>query len=292
MGNNISHIPVLDGQNYPLRSILINVELSARGLWDVCSSELSPTSDPSVIGNWNQLNVEAVQLILSRLYPKIIVTVVNANTVKKAKLLWTKIHEKFASQTITNRGRTWVRWECLCFNGNIEEYVKECLSILFDIAGIGIVMPADIIASSFLGNIIRDSNAYDQVIDSMVLTMNSSINPQLVLDKLSELLQHKNTKDTFQKGIKTEKMDSSTLLTNSSDYPYKITYHPGLRPPPRNKNKKKSSESETRQTGLEALSTHQKPSSSSSSTLVIDCGATHHMFSDKSIFTGLILTPE
>ncbi|MBW0485030.1 hypothetical protein O181_024745 [Austropuccinia psidii MF-1] len=313
MGNNINHVPVLDGRNYPLWSILIDVELSARGLWDVCSSELSPTSDPSVIGNWNQLNVEAVQLILSRLHPEIIVMVVNANTVKNAKLLWTKIHEKFASQTITNRGRTWVRWECLRFNGNIEEYVKECSNILFDIAGIGIVMPPDIMAYSILRKISRDSNAYDHVIDSMVLTMNSSINPQLVLDKLSELLQHKNTKDSFQKVIKTEKTDSSTLLTNSSDYPYKITYvccdgkhnpkntthkpencwaeHPELRPPPRNKNKKKSSEAETRQTGLEALLTHQK-SSSFPSTLVIDCGAMHHMFSDKSIFTELILTPE
>ncbi|MBW0538939.1 hypothetical protein O181_078654 [Austropuccinia psidii MF-1] len=175
-------------------------------------------------------------------------------------------------------------------------------------------MPPDIMAYSILGKISRDSSAYGHLIDSIVLTMNSSINPQLVLHKLSELLQPKNTKETFQKGIKTEKIDSSALLTNSSDYPYTITYvcrngkhdpkntmhkpencwaeHPELRPPPRNKNKKKSSEAETLQTGLEALLKHQKSSSSSSSTLVIDCGATHHMFSDKSIFTELILTPE
>ncbi|MBW0590482.1 hypothetical protein O181_130197 [Austropuccinia psidii MF-1] len=175
-------------------------------------------------------------------------------------------------------------------------------------------MPLDIMAYSILGKISRDSNAYDHVIDSMVLTMNSSINPQLVLDKLSELLQHKNTKDTFQKGIKTEKTDNSALLTNSSDYPYKLTYvcrdgkhnpkntthkqencwaeHPELRPPPRNKNKKKSSEAETHQTGFEALLTHPYSSPDSSSSLVIDCGATHHMFSDEKLFTELIRTPE
>ncbi|MBW0526657.1 hypothetical protein O181_066372 [Austropuccinia psidii MF-1] len=105
--NNINHLPILDGRNFPLWSILINVELSARGLCEVCSLDLSPTTDPSTISSWKQLNVEAVQLILSRLHPKIIVTVVNANTVKNAKLLWTKIHGKFASQTVTNRGRTW-----------------------------------------------------------------------------------------------------------------------------------------------------------------------------------------
>ncbi|MBW0498454.1 hypothetical protein O181_038169 [Austropuccinia psidii MF-1] len=184
MGNNINHPPVIDGQNYPVWSILIDIELSACGLRDVCRSELSPTTDFTVINNWNQLNVEAVQLMLSRLHPEIIVTVVNSNTVKNAKLLWNKIHEKFAYQTVTNRGRTWVRWECLRFNGNIEEYVKECSKILFDIAEIGIVMPPDIMAYSLLGKISRDSNAYDHVIVSMVLTMNSSINPQLVLEKL------------------------------------------------------------------------------------------------------------
>ncbi|MBW0552703.1 hypothetical protein O181_092418 [Austropuccinia psidii MF-1] len=175
-------------------------------------------------------------------------------------------------------------------------------------------MPPDIMAYSILGKISRDSNAYNHVIDSMVLTMNASINPQLVLDKLSELLQHKNTKDTFQKGIKTEKMDSSALLTNSTDYPYKLTYvchdgkhnpkntthkpencwaeHPKLRLPPRNINKKKSSKAKTHQTGFEALLSHQHSSPSSSSSLVIDCGATHHMFSDKKLFTELVQTPE
>ncbi|MBW0495078.1 hypothetical protein O181_034793 [Austropuccinia psidii MF-1] len=175
-------------------------------------------------------------------------------------------------------------------------------------------MPPDIMAYSILTKIRRDSNAYDHVIDSMVLTMNFLINPKLVLDKLSELLQHKSTKDTFQNGMKTEKMDSSALLTNSSHYPYKLTYvchygkhnrkntthkpeniwagNPELHPPSRNKKQFFFSEAKTHQTGLEALLTHQKPSFCSSSTLVIDCGATHHMFSDKSIFTELIFTPK
>ncbi|MBW0522663.1 hypothetical protein O181_062378 [Austropuccinia psidii MF-1] len=118
-----------------------------------------------------------------------------------------------------DRGRTWVRWECLCFNGKNEDYFEECLKILFNIAGIRIAIPPDIIAYAILGRISRDSNTYDHVIDSMVLTMNSLINPQLVLDKISERLKHKNTKDTFQKGIKPEKMDSSAFLTNSTDYP-------------------------------------------------------------------------
>ncbi|MBW0483910.1 hypothetical protein O181_023625 [Austropuccinia psidii MF-1] len=306
---DINHVPILNGQNFPLWSILIQVELSARGLREVCSSDLSPGSDALTISNWNQLNVEAVKLILSRLHPEIIITVVDGSTVKNSKLLWNKINTKFASQTITNRGRTWVRWECLRFNGNIEEYVKECSNILFDIAGIGIALPPDIMAYSILGKISRDSNAYDHVIDSMVLNMNSSINPQQVLDKLSELLRHKNTKTSFQKGIKME--ESSALLTDSSSFPHKITYvcrdgkhnpkntthkpencwaeHPELRPNQKNKNGKRTSNAETHQTGVEALFTGKETTIDTPLSFVIDCGATHHMFYDKKLFKNLTL---
>ncbi|MBW0477528.1 hypothetical protein O181_017243 [Austropuccinia psidii MF-1] len=223
-GKETNHILILDGKNFPLWSILIDVELSARGLRNIVSSDLSPSSDTLTINNWNQSNIKAVQLILSKLHHEVIISVVDGLTFKNEKALWTKINKNFASQTVTNRGRTWVQWECLRFNGNIEEDVRECSKILFNIPGIGISLPPDIMAYFILGKISRDSNSYDHVIDSMVLTMNSDINPQIVLDKLSKLIQHKNTKDIFQKGIKGETNQNSALLTNSSNFPYKITY--------------------------------------------------------------------
>ncbi|MBW0476329.1 hypothetical protein O181_016044 [Austropuccinia psidii MF-1] len=78
-------------------------------------------------------------------------------------------------------------------------------------------------ASSILGKISKDGNAYDHVSD-MVLTMNSNINPQIVLAKLSELIQHKNTKNSSQKEIKGEASQDSAFLMNSNNFPYKITY--------------------------------------------------------------------
>ncbi|MBW0584000.1 hypothetical protein O181_123715 [Austropuccinia psidii MF-1] len=183
--NHTSHILILDGCNYTLWSIMMDVELSARGIRKVCHSDTPPSSDPSTLIEWNQANIEAVQLILSRLHQEIIISIVDGLTVKIAKALWAKITIKFASQTVTNRGQNWVRWECLKFTGNIEEYIKKCSNILFDIAGIGISLPPDITAYSILGKISRDSSQSDHIIDSMVLSMNSNINPQQVLDKLS-----------------------------------------------------------------------------------------------------------
>ncbi|MBW0463191.1 hypothetical protein O181_002906 [Austropuccinia psidii MF-1] len=148
---------------------MMGIEFPARGLREVCHSNSPPGSDPSIIANWSQANIEAVQLILSRLHQEIIFSVVDGTTVKSAKELWSKITLKYASQRVTNRGRTWVRLECLRFNGNIEEYIKECSYILFDIAGIGIFLPPAIMAYLILGKISCDSNLYDNVIDLMVL---------------------------------------------------------------------------------------------------------------------------
>ncbi|MBW0462599.1 hypothetical protein O181_002314 [Austropuccinia psidii MF-1] len=238
----------------------MDVELSARGLREVCHSDTPPSSDPSTLIEWNQAKIEAVQLILSRLHQEIIISIVDALTVKSTKALWAKITMKFASQPVTNRGQTWVHWECLKFTGNIKEYIKECSNIFFNIAGICISLPPDIMAYSILGKISWDSSQYDHIIDSMVLSMNANINPQQVLDKSSELLRHKNTKRDSQKTLIKEENNSSALLTTSNQFPYKLKYickdskhnikntthkaencwaeHPELRPPPQNRYKK------------------------------------------------------
>ncbi|MBW0473460.1 hypothetical protein O181_013175 [Austropuccinia psidii MF-1] len=296
--SQISHIPILDGRNYTLWSIMMDVKLSARGLGKVCHSKVPPSTDPSSFSAWNQANIEAVQLILSRLHQEIIISIVDGLTVKNAKALWSKITIKFESQNVTNRGRTWVHWQCLKFTGNIEEYIKECSSILFDIAGIGISLPPDIMAYSILGKICQDSSLYDHVIDSMVPSMNAKINPQQVLDKLSEFLRHKNAKRDYQKMTIKEENDSGALLTTSNQFPYKLTYickdrknniknithkaencwaeHRELCPLPCNQFKKKASEAETHQTGLEALLSDANNTTLTSFSLVIDCGATHN----------------
>ncbi|MBW0562590.1 hypothetical protein O181_102305 [Austropuccinia psidii MF-1] len=126
--------------------------------------------------------------------------------------------QTFSLKIVTNSGRAWDRWKCLFFNVNIEGYAIKCSDIFFDIAGIRMSMPPDI-REYYIIEMIRDSNAYNHMIYSMLLTMSSFISAQQVLDKHSELLQHKNAKNTFQKTIKTEENEGLELLTNSSSHP-------------------------------------------------------------------------
>ncbi|MBW0465814.1 hypothetical protein O181_005529 [Austropuccinia psidii MF-1] len=188
----------------------MDVELTERGHKDICSSEIAANADSKTISNWNRLNGEAVHLILSRIHPTLLVIFVDTLTARNAKALWQRINNKFASHTVVNRRRTLLRWECLRFNGNIEEYINECLKIIFDVAGLGINMPPDIMAYSILGKISRDSNQYDHTIESMVIAMDSKINPQRVLVNFSYFLYHK----CYKKGLK--QLKTKKTLTQPS----------------------------------------------------------------------------
>ncbi|MBW0538152.1 hypothetical protein O181_077867 [Austropuccinia psidii MF-1] len=103
--SQISHIPILDGRNYTLWSIMMDVKLSARGLCKVCHSDVPSGADPSSLSAWNQANSDAIQLISSQLHQEIIISIVDGLTVKIAKAFGQK------SQSVTNRGCTWVCWE-------------------------------------------------------------------------------------------------------------------------------------------------------------------------------------
>ena len=154
----LNNIPILDGSNYTLWHIKMNIELCAWCLYSVCTNQAPDDSTPESLEKWNLASDEAVSLISNKLDHNVFISVVDSHTVCSANSLWSKIHSKFAPQTFINKGRIWLRWECLKFNGNIEEYIEKCQTLLLDISSIGIVIPNEILAYSILGKITRDCN--------------------------------------------------------------------------------------------------------------------------------------
>ncbi|MBW0486528.1 hypothetical protein O181_026243 [Austropuccinia psidii MF-1] len=219
------------------------------------------------------MNGEAVHLILRRIHQNLLVSLVDGVASKNSKTVWNRINKNLSSHNVINRGRTWVESESPKSTGNIEEYIHECTNIIFEILGIGINLPPEIIAYSILGKIRRDCTNYNHIIYSMVISMHASINPQKVPENLSDLLQSEQNRKEFEKPIKTKDNTSSALLSNSNDFPFKILYvckngknnpknmthtakkcwalHPELRPPPRNKQRRGGGEAKYHKTGME-----------------------------------------
>ncbi|MBW0529555.1 hypothetical protein O181_069270 [Austropuccinia psidii MF-1] len=141
--------------------------------------------------------------------------------------------------------------------------------------------------------------------------------PEIVMTKLLDLINNQKTKDINSSNKESDSSKMSTLLSNAMAYPYKILYvcqngkhnpknttnkeiscwveHPELRPPSnrgRKKFSKQDNEAETHQTGASALLTAQIANTTDKNSLVVDCGATHHMFNDKKLFKSFIKTKE
>ncbi|MBW0460659.1 hypothetical protein O181_000374 [Austropuccinia psidii MF-1] len=312
-----NNIPILDGSNYTLWHIKVNIELRARRLYSVCTNQAPDDSTPESLEKWNLANDEAVSLISNKLDHNVFISVVDSHTVCSANSLWSKIHSKFAPQTFINKGRIWLRWECLKFNGNIEEYIEKCQTLLLDISSIGIVIPNEILAYSILGKITRDCNTYNHIIDNLVMSGESVARPEIVMNKLLDLINHQKTKDINSSNKESDSSKMSALLSNATSYPYKILYvcqngkhnpkntthkenscwveHPELRPPSnrgRKKNGKQDNDAKTHQTGASALLTSKTLNTTEENSLVVDCGATHHMFNDKRLFVNFIETKE
>ncbi|MBW0523148.1 hypothetical protein O181_062863 [Austropuccinia psidii MF-1] len=308
-----NNIPILDGSNYTLWHIKMNIEPCARRLYTVCTSQVPENATPEALEKWNLANNKAVSLISNKLHHNVFISIVESRTVCSANSFWTKIHSKFAPQTFVNKGRVWLRWECLKFNGNIKEYIENCQTLLLDISSIGIVIPNKFLAYSILGKISRDCNTYDHIIDNLVMSGEAVARPEIVMDKLLELINHQKMKDMGSSAKETDTSKMSALLSNAASYPYKIMYvcqngkhnpkntthkesscwvlHPELRPPS-NHNKKKfngqENNAETHQTGMSALFTSKALHSNTTNTLVVDCGTTHHMFHNKELFTDFV----
>ncbi|MBW0512781.1 hypothetical protein O181_052496 [Austropuccinia psidii MF-1] len=295
----------------------MNIELRARRLYSVCTNQTPSDSTPESLEKWNLANDEAVSLISNNIDHNVFISVVDSHTVCSAHSLWSKIHSKFAPQTFINKGRIWLRWECLKFNGNIEDYIEKCQTLLLDISSIGIVIPNEILAYSILGKITRDCNTYDHIIDNLVMSGESVARPEIVMNKLLDLINHQKTKEMNSSNKESDSSKMSALLSNATAYPYKILYvcqngkhnpkntthkesscwveHPELRPPSnrgRKKFSKQDNKAETHQTGASALLTAKMVNSTDENSLVVDCGATHHMFNDKRLFTNFIKTEE
>ncbi|MBW0507638.1 hypothetical protein O181_047353 [Austropuccinia psidii MF-1] len=185
-----NNIAILNGSNYTLWHIKMNIKLRAQHLYSVCTSQAPKNSSPKTLEKWNLANNEAVALLSNNLHHNVFIRIVDSQTVHSANSLWTKIHSKFAPQTFVNKGRVLLRWEYLKFNGNIEEYIEKCQTLLLDISSIGIVIPNEILAYSILGKISRDCNNYDHIIDNLVMSGEAVARAEIVMNKLLDLINH------------------------------------------------------------------------------------------------------
>ncbi|MBW0461205.1 hypothetical protein O181_000920 [Austropuccinia psidii MF-1] len=279
----ISSIPILNNTNYGEWSARIVILLRSKDLLHVCENTLPTDATVPVTNKWNKANSEAISIISSR-----------------------KLEEQYASKKAINRGRVWMQWLRSTYDGDLQSYIDNSRMLMMSLDTVNINIPAECHSFTLLGKLSGDPKIHQFV---KVLSLNEELiqQPELVLERLQEF--HDNSK------IQTSNHTSTpTALVSESAHPYKITYYctngkhnpmctthtketcfaenPHLRPTHRN-NKRKT---RSYQNPSAHLSTAQvlitgERSKENPEELIIDCGATHHMFNSRHLFSSLVETP-
>ncbi|MBW0472925.1 hypothetical protein O181_012640, partial [Austropuccinia psidii MF-1] len=271
---DISTIPTLDGTNYGHWQMRMKIHLRSRDLLEVCDRPCPLDASTGVANKWTKASFEAINLITTRITERVFREVINSETIENSHLLWSKISKQYASKRAVNRGRVWMDWQLCFFDGNLQNYIDHCRKLMMELDAVGIVVPNELLSYSLLGKLGKNSH--------------------LNFASHSNLSNHTNNK----------KETSSSALVTTYDEPHKIIFYCSqgkhnirctthkkeecwaenahLRPSRREKKRKNNPSAHL--SIAQALTTIGGDLTPDQNQVVIDCGATHHMFNSPTFF--------
>ncbi|MBW0498750.1 hypothetical protein O181_038465 [Austropuccinia psidii MF-1] len=274
----MSSIPILNGTNYSKWYLRMRFLLCSKDLLDVCEKAIGQDATPSAINRWTKLSFKAITTITSRINSRVFLEVINSETSNKANLLWSKIKEQYASKRAMNKGRVWMNWQKEKYTGNLHQYIKDTQKFLLELESFSIKIPYEILSYIILGKLAGDPKLSQDV---ELLTLNEDIieKPNQILSRLQEYANHCQIKDD-------RSSHNPKCLTHKKEECF--AENPHLRPQRRdNKRKAPNTSPAAHISTAQALHTSvlSKPEPNQ---LVVDCGATHHMFHSENVFTSLV----
>ncbi|MBW0471097.1 hypothetical protein O181_010812 [Austropuccinia psidii MF-1] len=198
-----------------------------------------------------------------------------------------------------------MQWLRSSHDGNLQNYIDNSRILMMSLETVNINIPAECHPFTLLGKLSGDHKMHQFV---KVLSLNEELiqQPKLVLERLQEFHDNSNTWLSNQ-------APASTALVSESAHPYKITYYctngkhnpmctthtkesffaknPNLRPAYQsNKRKNQLYQSPTAHLSNAQVLMTGKGIVIHPQELIINCGATHHMFNSRSLFSSFVET--
>ncbi|MBW0502749.1 hypothetical protein O181_042464 [Austropuccinia psidii MF-1] len=288
---DINNIPLLDGTNFGHWHMRMKIHLRSRDLIDVCKKYPPVDVSATATTKWSKASYEAINLITTRLLERVFQELVNTITFEKANLLWAKIEDQYASKRAVNRGYVWMDWQRCFYNGKLQNYIDTCRKLMMELDAVSIIVPAQLLSYSLLWKLGGDESLH-QFVKNITLNKDIIEKPKQILTCLQDLANLSN-------GEKKGQTVSPTALLSNIEEPHKIVYYcikgkhnikctmhrkedcwseNRHRRPQRREKKQQHFDAMAHLTIAQALITTPEPQQPKEDQLILDCGATHHMF--------------
>lgn len=182
--NSSRNIPKLDDTNFPAWSMRMQIHLKNRGLYEYCINENVGDLSGAALSNVIKKRIDAVDTIMNYLGDEAFDAIITPEIVEDPFKIWTKILSRYASQSVNNKGRVWLKFMRFEFNGNLSEYISECTKLINEIAIVKLGVPDEILCYSILAKLSK--NMWN-IVDSIIMNEQLMAHPDATLAKLQEM---------------------------------------------------------------------------------------------------------
>jgi hypothetical protein len=127
-----------------------------------------PSSDKDRLA-YVKANNKAITIIVPRLNARVYNKVVNKETIDYAVLLWDRITSQYASHSVVNCGRVYMRWSNLLYGGDLQTYINKTCAPIPNIETVNITITKELPSYLILGKFLNKD--LDQVVGKISLSL-------------------------------------------------------------------------------------------------------------------------
>ncbi|MBW0538164.1 hypothetical protein O181_077879 [Austropuccinia psidii MF-1] len=290
-------LPTLSENNYPEWRRWVIMLLKHKKLYQHCVDGTLPSlnSDTRPSAADNKIidaNAETCNLIAGTLNSSTFAEIFDDNeTMENAHLLWNKLKKRFASSTFNNQARIWMRFCRITYNGSLQSFISEIRQCLNEVISVKVEVGTPTLAFTILTKLPEE---YHNIIEKVTTNTETLGNPNSILNLLHDVALKEealNLQSTNQSlALDREIFGSKTihyckdgkhnlLASHPADKCWQL--HPHLRP------ERHHREPKSNLTIAHALMTTTGRENNATCKIVLDNGASNHMFNDMRFFTDL-----
>ena len=213
------NIPRLNEKNFLHWSMRMKAHLRHRGLLKYVLEPPIPLGGAAADAVAKKRN-ETVDILMNYMTETVFESVITPDNEDNPHGIWANIVSQFASTSVNNKGRVWLKFTRYEYKGDLAAYIADIHKMLTEIAVCKLGVPENILSFSILSKLSKDMY---NIVDNIIMNKVICKSPAATLTKLQEIVHleesrkaKKSTATPASKAAEEPSAESASALLNES----------------------------------------------------------------------------